>query len=126
MTLVTTAVTSVLAAGVLVAPSAQAVWGNTVSVHGGKVQVCKVPLGGGDLRIKVRLDNRAAKHDHIAMVFRYRGEQQTQVQVRAARGKFSGVKFLRVNRGDVVGAGIAEVTVGGLGDTLNRSSIPRC
>lgn len=127
LTLVASGLASVLAAGALAsAPSAQAAWTTGATVHGGKVQVCKVPLAGGDLRIRVRLDNRSAKHTHIGLLFRTRGEQKTEVKVRAAAGKLSDAKALRWKRGDVLGAGIMETTVGGLGDTLLPSRLPRC
>ena len=121
------AVTSVLAAGTLLASPAHAAWTSGASTHGGNVLVCKVPLGGGDLRVRVRLDNRTAAHPHIGELFRLRGGTTTRVTVRAAAGKQSGTKSLRVNRGDaVVGAGIWEVSGGGLGGDLSRARIARC
>ncbi|NPC96648.1 hypothetical protein [Nocardioides sp. zg-DK7169] len=117
---------SVLASGALLAPPAQAAWTNGLAVQGAKVQVCKVPLGDGDLRVRVRLDNRGAQHAHIGSVYRVRGEQRTEARVRAASGKMSGTKALRVKRGDQVGVGFEEVTGEGLGGTMTRSSISRC
>ncbi|MQW78079.1 hypothetical protein GHK92_19610 [Nocardioides sp. dk4132] len=122
----TTVVASVLGAGTLLASPAQAAWTSGALVHGGNVLVCKVPLDGGDLRVRVRLDNRKAEHTHIGLLYRYRGGKETYVKVRAAAGKQSATKSLRLTRGDVVGSGISEVGVGGLGGTMTRASIPRC
>lgn len=117
---------SVLAAGTLLAPPAQAAWTSGAAVHGGNVLVCKVPLDGGDLRVRVRLDNRNAKHTHIGSISRERGGTWTSVAVRAAAGKQSGTKSLVLSRGEVVGVTISEVGPGGLGSTMPRSSIQRC
>ncbi|WP_122816056.1 hypothetical protein [Nocardioides pantholopis] len=120
------ALTSLLAAGMVAAPSAEAAWTTGVANDGGKVRVCKVPLGGGDLKVKVRLDNRRAKHGHVGYVYRLRGGKWTDARVRAGGGEWSGTKSLRVNRGDAVGAGIDEIDGPGLGGTMAKSSIPRC
>jgi len=117
---------SVLGAGTLLASPAQAAWTSGARAHGGNVLVCKVPLDGGDLRVRVRLDNRNADDTHIGELRTERKGVRTQVRVRAAGGKQSATKSLRVSRGDVVVVGISEVTVGGLGGTMTRASIARC
>ncbi|RYI98937.1 MAG: hypothetical protein EON52_27055, partial [Actinomycetales bacterium] len=49
----------------LTAPAANAAWTNVMQIHGGKLQLCKEPLGDGRTRLKVRLDNRGASDTHL-------------------------------------------------------------
>jgi len=100
------AVASVLAAGVLLAPPAQAAWQNASSANGVKVQVCKVPLGDGNVRVRVRLDNRASGKVHRGSLMQLTGGSGS-VTVRAAGGKISGTKALVVKPGHLMGTGIS-------------------
>ncbi|MQW75483.1 hypothetical protein GHK92_06330 [Nocardioides sp. dk4132] len=126
LTLAASAVTSVLAAGVFLAPPAQAAWTTGARVDGAKVQVCKVPLGGGDVRVRVRLDNRANDVVYKGMLHRYSGPNITRtVSVRAA-GKISGTKSMVVKAGSEMGTGISG-PVGGLGSFVGYArNLARC
>ena len=116
----------VLGALVLTGPAADAAWHDAMQIHGGKLQVCKVPLDGGRTRVKVRLDNRGASHAHLGGITRVRGDDQVQRNLRAAAGRLSDVKSLVLRRGDQLGAGMGETTGEGAGGELPLSTVSRC
>jgi len=99
------ALTSLTAAGTVLAPPAQAAWTTGSKMNGVKVQVCKVPLGGGEVRVRVRLDNRASDEVYRGSLMRLSGGSGT-VTVRAAGGTISGTKSLVVKPGNMMGTGI--------------------
>ncbi|WP_166140580.1 hypothetical protein [Nocardioides ochotonae] len=106
LALAASAVASVLAAGVFLAPPAQAAWTTGSKANGVKVQVCKVPLGGGDVRVRVRLDNRASSQVYRGTLMRLTGGSGS-VTVRATGGSISGTKSLVVKPGHLMGTGIS-------------------
>ncbi|MQW75484.1 hypothetical protein GHK92_06335 [Nocardioides sp. dk4132] len=100
------ALTSLAAAGTVLAPPAQAAWTTGAKANGVKVQVCKVPLTGGDVRVRVRLDNRASSQVYRGSLERLTGGSGS-VTVRAAGGTISGTKSLVVKPGHLMGTGIS-------------------
>lgn len=115
-----------LAPMALLAPAANAAWGSVVTIHGARLQVCKVALGDGRQRIKVRLDNTRGGHTHLGGVSRTRGGQRQSVDLRAAAGRRSDVKSLVWRRGDQLSGGIGEVTGEGAGGGFSPGDVPRC
>ena len=111
---------------VATAPAAHAVWTPMVRIDGARSLVCKVPLGDGRTRVKVRLDNRNADHTHIGGLSRTRGDQQASVEVRAAAGQVSATKSLIWKRGDQLSTGIGEPSGEGAGTGFPISAVARC
>ncbi|NPC98413.1 hypothetical protein [Nocardioides sp. zg-DK7169] len=122
---VASAVASLVVAGTMLAPPAQAAWKNGSSANGAKVQVCKVPLDGGDVRVRVRLDNRATGRTYTGSLMRLSGGSGS-VTVRAAGGTISGTKSLRVRPGHLMGTGISGPGVDHGSAIGYARSLPRC
>lgn len=115
-----------LTALVLVAPTANAAWTTWGTIHGSKAQVCKVPLGDGSTRVKLRLDNRGAAHAHRVSLFRDRAGSFREIAVRAEAGAVSGVKSLVLARGDEAGVTTHDPDGGAAGEMLRLSAVARC
>ena len=120
------AVTSLVAAStMLVSSPAHAAWKTGSSMNGAHTQVCKVPLANGDVRVKVRLDNRATNEVYRGTLMRLSGKE-ISVVVRAAGGTISGTKSLRVRPGAFMGTGIGSPR-GDLGGAIGYArDLPRC
>lgn len=116
----------VLATTALTAPAAHAAWTTSMSIHGGKLQLCKEHLGDGRIRVKVRLDNRGASHTHLGGISRTRGGERVDANHRTAAGRLSGVKSLVWQRGDTFVAGMGEVTGEGAGGDFLVRDLARC
>jgi hypothetical protein len=122
----TAAVGLVLTLLVATAPGASAAWGSVITIHGARLQVCKVPLGDGRQRLKVRLDNTRGGHTHLGGISRTRNGQRQDVDLRAAAGRVSQVRSLVWRRGDELSGGIGEVTGEGAGGGFSPGDVPRC
>lgn len=116
----------VLATMAFTGPAASAAWGNVMQIHGGKLQLCKDPLGDGRTRLKVRLDNRGASDTHLGGFSRTRNGNRVDVNHRTPAGQLSGAKSLVVKRGDVLVAGMGEVTGEGAGGDFLLGDVARC
>lgn len=110
----------------LLAPTANAAWTTWGDRHGAKPQVCKVPLGGGSARVKLRVDNRRAAHAHRVTIFRDRNGDVREIEVRAAAGRMSQVASIVLARGDYAGLTVHEPDGGAGGDMLRLGSVARC
>ena len=115
-----------LTSATVVAPSANAAWTTWGNRHGAKPQVCKVPLSGGSVRIKVRVDARQASHAHRVTIFRDRNGSFREIEVRAAAGRISGTNSIVLARGDEAGLTVHEPDGGAGGDMLQLGRITRC
>lgn len=115
-----------LAPATLLAPAANASWGTVTAVHGARLQVCKVALGDGRQRLKVRLDNTRGAHTHLGGVSRTRNGHRLDVDLRAATGRRSGVETLVWRRGDLLTGGVGEVTGEGAGGDFSIGDVRRC
>lgn len=118
--------TLLLAPMALLAPAANASWGSLVTIDGARLQVCKVALGDGRQRIRVRLDNTRAGHTHLGGISRTRGGQRQSIELRVAAGRRSDVRSLVWRRGDRLSGGIGEVTGEGAGTDFSPGDVPRC
>lgn len=105
---------------------ARAAWTNVMTMDGGKLQLCRVPLGGGKTRVKGRLDNRNAKHTHTAGFTRIRGENRTNRAFKVVAGKRSGIKAIKFRQGDKLSAGMGHPDGSGGGGQLPLRDLPRC
>ncbi|WP_141014899.1 hypothetical protein [Nocardioides sambongensis] len=116
----------------LTGPAAQAAWSNGSQLHGGKVQVCKVALGDGRLRIKVRLNNTSAQHTHVGGLSRVRDFTTiVGLDVRARAGRTSNTKSLvwtraQRNAGEWLSVGIGDTNGQGHGGEIGLSQIRVC
>lgn len=79
----------------LTVPQASAAerWTTVISAHGAKVPMCK-HSAGSNWTLKLRLDDRAAKHTHQAHAFYSRSTGTRSVKVSAVKGKVSSVARL--------------------------------
>lgn len=109
-------------------PAAQAAWTTGTKIHGGKAQVCKVRVDDGVFKIRLRLDNRNARHTHTAGLSRTRGTSVDSIKVRAGAGNVSSTKVLGWRSGDqrVLSVGMGETDGRGLGGGISLSQIPGC
>jgi hypothetical protein len=115
----------VLAAASVVAaaPAHAADWTTVMAVHKSKTQLCKTAVPGG-YRVKIRLDNRASDHPHLAGMSK--GSQGAQANVKAAAGEVSKVKSLVIGRGDELVVGMGEPTGEGMGGDQSLARIGSC
>lgn len=120
------AITCLALAPLAVAAPAEAAWTNMMQIHGGKLQLCKVPLGDGRTRLKVRLDNRGASHTHLGGISRTRDGRRVDVNHRTAAGRTSDVRTIVVRRGDQLVAGMGETSGEGAGGDFALSGVARC
>ena len=116
----------VLGAMAFTGPAAQAAWSTQMRVHGSKLQLCKEPLRDGRIRLKVRLDNRAADHTHLGGLSRTRDGVRVDAHFRTAAGRLSDVKSLVWQRGDELTAGMGELSGEGAGGDFLFSEVARC
>ncbi|MGB0102052.1 MAG: hypothetical protein WBP61_17375, partial [Nocardioides sp.] len=106
--------------------AAHASWHNTMSIHGGKLQLCKIPLSNGRVKVKVRLDNRKSSHTHLGGVSRTRDGQRRSIDFRTGAGRLSPTKSLIRKPGDYLSAGMGEPSGEGAGGDFLLSSVTRC
>lgn len=115
-----------LAPMALLAPAANAAWGSVITIDRARLQVCKVALGDGRQRVKVRLDNTRAAHAHLGGISRTRNGQRQSIELRAAAGRVSRVDSLVWRRGDQLTGGIGELDGRGAGGDFSLGDVPRC
>ena len=117
------------AASWLVATPAEAAWKGVLSYEGGVTQLCKVPLSGGKVRVRVRMNNAKGRHWAKAGINRVVGGQpgSAWTYTKSAKpGKVSNVNSLRFARKAKVYALVGS-DMGPTDDAvLAMSSIPRC
>lgn len=105
--------------------SAEAAWTNETNIHHSKVQLCRAKTRTGWL-VKLRLNNRQAKHAHYGTLFRERGKRTVSIKVRGNRGKFSRTKALVWKRGDRLTTMVSELNGVGAGGAAAFWRISRC
>jgi hypothetical protein len=107
---------------VAAAPAHAANWTTIMATHKGKTQLCKDAVAGG-WTVRIRLDNRASTHAHLAGMSRNQG---ANVTVRAQAGEVSKVKSLFVQTGDALTVGMGELTGEGAGGRAPLGSVGFC
>ncbi len=117
------------AASWLVATPAHAAWKVVLSYEGGVTQLCKVPLAGNKVRVKVRMNNKKGQQIAKAGINRLIGGQPGNdwtYTYSTPKGKVSKANSLRFNKGAKVYAIVGSEM--GITDTrkVRISNIPRC
>lgn len=117
-------IVSGLAVGTFAAPPASAsTWDTVTTVHGAKLQFCKVKRKSGVFLLRMRLVNKAGKHRHRGFIY---VREVKRMEVRARAGRISKVKAIRVKSGFSFVTGVGDIngpTAGG-GHSLSETS--RC
>ena len=116
--------------GLLAAAPASAAWKKTLTWKGAVTQACRAPQADGDLRVKVRLNNRDGKAGSTGGLNRVRADGSTGnawTYTRHVRpGKISNVVSLDFARGSKVYLLIGS-DVGITGERIIKvSALPRC
>ncbi|WP_182525861.1 hypothetical protein [Nocardioides dongkuii] len=93
---VLTVLSTMLLLGVTSSAPAAAGWTSDTTIHDAKLQVCRTTVKG-TAYLRLRLDNRAGKHAHRGGVYRRTGGA-TSREVRAAAGRISAVKKIKITK----------------------------
>lgn len=112
----------------VVPPASQAAWGTQHTFHGAKLQLCKTRSEGSSRYdvLRMRLDNRGARHVHHGSIGRNRNGRYTGVMVRAAAGRMSSVKSITFRSTDELIWGGGEGEGINFGDTVRLRDVRVC